>query len=219
MAKESIKNLEGELEKQSESHREMIKSMQSRIDEIQHANFQLERELTRLQDQGRDDLKASDDVKLQLNHLLLRATKEISHVDRVNEDLDVSCRALNDETSKLKQEKEYLREQMAELQGKYDGDKERLDFEIASLTKNNAELDETISGMKIRVTDLEDELRNSRQVIFFCSLRMGSCSNAIFDVSELYSQRIDASESYKTLRCAAASSCPMAPIFPSETPL
>ena len=144
----------------------MLQATQSRIDEIQDANFKLERELTRVQDRGRDDLKASDDAKLQLNHLLLRATKEISHVDRVNEDLDVSCRALNDETAKLKREKEYLREQMTDLQGKYKNDTERLDFEIASLTKSNAELDETISAMKITVTDLKDELRNSQQVSY-----------------------------------------------------
>ena len=49
--------------------------------------------------QGQGELKKVEDAKLELNKLLLRATKEISHLDRTNDDLNVACRALKEETA------------------------------------------------------------------------------------------------------------------------
>ena len=102
-ATQSIQALREERDRETASLRDEMAELQSRIGDLSEINVQLDRELARLRERESEDLKASESTKLQLNRMLMRATKEINHVDRVNEDLDLSCRALNGETAKLKQ--------------------------------------------------------------------------------------------------------------------
>ena len=148
------------------SLRDEIKELKSRLGDLREINVQLDGELARVREQDSEDLKVSESKKMELNRMLMRATKEINQVDRVNEDLDTSCRVLNGETAKLKADNEYLREQLNAATKRAEDGQRVHEFEMKKMEACSAAKDEEIGQGKMKIAELEEELKTSREVFF-----------------------------------------------------
>jgi len=156
--KQQIRTLEEALTKEEADHNSQVVKLKSEIG-------RLEELVDSVKLKAQMDVSGLDRSKGQCNNLLLRATKEIAHLDRTTEDLKIHVDALNKECQDLKNAKKESDDEFKFKEEIWKDEKEKLLYEIKRLGVIGSEMDEARNEAEVKVLHLEEELSNSERLL------------------------------------------------------
>jgi len=153
-----IRSLEEALTKEEAEHSSQIIKLNSEIG-------RLEELVDSIRSKAVADVAGLDRSRGQCNNLLLRATKEIAHLDQTTEDLKNHLDAVNKECQSLQDSRKTADEEFKFKEETWKDEREKLIYEINRLKVIGSEMEESRNEAEVKIINLEEELSNSERFL------------------------------------------------------
>ena len=157
-------NAYNEIEKREETISKLKSTLQSKINEMQNYEYELEKKFeVKLQEKEAAMLKELESLQKEQEKVNNEYEQEIKELDCANEELSNENKKINEQNLKLNSQNAALQKSLSEIENRYEKDKEQMKQEVEVLNDENKKINEINFKLSSQNTLLESHLKEQKK--------------------------------------------------------